>query len=386
MGDPPSRELTSRRLRNLPHLLHKTREMTTLHTLMRWFILGVPVERKAAREPIPDWVLKICLECGMLRAEGEALVPTVMLAPFEHLFIATDRSLKIEAGRDRDLVLAVNPTTWHLYRFMVRKPSRATLDLGAGCGALALAAVAHSESVVATDLNPRATEFASFNARLNGLDRVECLTGKTFEPVAGRTFDLIITNPPFFITPVDRFLFCDNDMDLDQFCRQLVREAPNHLNEGGYLQMMCEWASVRGQSWEERLFEWLDRTGCDAWVFKGHTEEASQYALQRLRELGSEDSPEKQAASYAEWIDYYPGKGCRSDPHRHHCHAPPLGAQLGADRRLPRNAERTIRRFCPASIRSARLSRRTFIRGADLGGQAEDLAPRPTRSATAAAP
>ena len=151
---------------------------------MRWFILGVPVERKAAREPIPDWVLKICLECGMLRAEGEALVPTVMLAPFEHLFITTDRSLKIEAGTDRDLVLAVNPTTWHLYRFMVRKPSRATLDLGAGCGALALAAVAHSESVVATDLNPRATEFASFNARLNGLDRVECLTGKTFEPAS----------------------------------------------------------------------------------------------------------------------------------------------------------------------------------------------------------
>ncbi len=132
-----------------------------------------------------------------------------MLFPADKFIFAADHTSKIDAG-DPDLVLWPNPTSRLLSRFTVRRPSRATLDLGTGTGIQALAAAAHSERVVATDLNSRAVAFALFNARLNGIENVECLCGNGFEPVAGRKFDLIVSNPPFFITPAAQYLFCDN--------------------------------------------------------------------------------------------------------------------------------------------------------------------------------
>ena len=35
-------------------------------------------------------------------------------------------------------------------------------------------------------------------------------------------------------------------MELDQYCRRVAREAPAHLKEGGYLQMVCEWVQIGG--------------------------------------------------------------------------------------------------------------------------------------------
>lgn len=127
--------------------------------------------------------------------------------------------------------MGINPAARHLLRFAVRRPSHATLDLGTGCGIQALAAATHSDIVTATDLNLRAAEFTAFNTRLNGFENVECFTGDRFEPARGRTFDLIVSNPPFILARSRRFLYRDSGWQLDGFCRQLVREAPRHLAE-----------------------------------------------------------------------------------------------------------------------------------------------------------
>jgi methylase of polypeptide subunit release factors len=199
-------------------------------------------------------------------------------------------------------VLWPNPTTRLLQLFSVQRPSRATLDLGAGCGILGILAARFSEQVTATDLNPRAAEFALFNARLNGLESIECLTGDTFEPVAGRTFDLIVANPPFFVTPSSSQMFCENEMELDQYCRKVVREAPSHLNEGGFFQAVLEWVQVTGQSWQERLSEWLEGSGCDAWVLRSYIRDAAGYARERIRETSPDESLSTKMDA---WMQYY---------------------------------------------------------------------------------
>src|SRR5690606_37761458 len=65
--------------------------------------------------------------------------------------------------------------------------------------------------IVATDINPQAVANALYNAeRLRMLDRVEVLRISTespgpfspFEP--GETFDIILSNPPWEVGPVDR--------------------------------------------------------------------------------------------------------------------------------------------------------------------------------------
>jgi methylase of polypeptide subunit release factors len=170
---------------------------------------------------------------------------------------------------------------------------------------LALQAAEHVRKLTATDLNPRAINFAEFNARLNGLENsIECLVGDTLEPVRDRSFDLIVSNPPFFVSPSNRDLFCDNPMELDAYCRRVVREASAHLNEGGYLQLLSEWVQVDGQPWQERISEWLEGTGCDAWILKGYTDHPSQYAQKRIRET-SLDAADPEGRVYSEWVEYY---------------------------------------------------------------------------------
>jgi SAM-dependent methyltransferase len=229
-----------------------------------------------------------------------------MFLHIDGFLVASDHASAID-NKQVEMVLWPNPTSKFLSRFAVRRRSRLTLDLGTGSGILSLDASRYSDAVVATDLNPRAVSCALFNARLNGIENVEVLTGDCFAPVAGRRFDLILSNPPFFITPQGDYLFCENPMDLDGLCRRLVKEAPAYLNEGGHMQMLCEWAQIKGQPWEERIAEWLENTGCDAWVMKGLTQDPEEYAQHRIRETSQD--PSQDAASYADYMNYYRHRG-----------------------------------------------------------------------------
>lgn len=73
------------------------------------------------------------------------------------------------------------------------------LDMGTGSGVGAVVAARHARRVVAVDISPAAVRCARANVLLNRLeDRVEVLEGDLFAPVAGRRFDVVLFNPPFF--------------------------------------------------------------------------------------------------------------------------------------------------------------------------------------------
>jgi len=86
-----------------------------------------------------------------------------------------------------------------------------------------------------------------------------------------------------------------------------VKEAPAHLNEGGYVQMLCEWAQIKDQPWQERVAEWLEGSGCDAWVMKGLTQDPEEYAQQRIKETS--DNSAQDAENYAGYMNYYRHRG-----------------------------------------------------------------------------
>ena len=295
-------ELPSLKLRNSARLRDRVSEPTLLNLLLRWFWLSIPQDAEDATKLVPSWFTDVALSCGLLRQEGKSLTASVMLFPSKEFLTACDPAVLIDA-RDPEFVLWPNPTTKLLYHFTVRRHSRLTLDLGTGNAVQAMAASQHSDQVVATDLNSRAVAYAKFSAQLNGIDNVECLVGDGFAPVEGRKFDLITSNPPFFISPSDHYLFCDNPMDLDGLCRRFVKEAPAYLNEEGYFQLLCEWAQVKGQPWKERILEWLDGSGCDAWVLKGNTQDAADYAQHRIADMAG--TPQQDAELYESYMAYY---------------------------------------------------------------------------------
>ncbi len=73
------------------------------------------------------------------------------------------------------------------------------LDMGTGCGILAILAARNAGMVVAVDINPHAVTCTSRNAELNGVSaKVETRLGNLFEALqAEEEFDLIIFNAPY---------------------------------------------------------------------------------------------------------------------------------------------------------------------------------------------
>ena len=294
------------RNRNRSRLLYLSREATPLGRLFRLFLLGEAVAAGEAAEMFPAWVLDLCFAAGLLRKEGGRLIADVVLQPIDDFLIASDPFPRGVAPRD--LVMGVNASSGRLARAIPANRFEATLDLGTGMGIQALSLAAQSGTVVATDLNPRAVEFAAFNAALNGAANIEFLTGDRFAPVEGRTFDLIVSNPPYVLSPTTRHLFSDNDMELDSFCRTLVGDAPRYLAEGGYLLMICEWVGTRGEPWQQRLGGWFAGCPCDVWVLKDYTYEPSLYVEGMFEDSILKDS-ETTAAAYRRWMDAYRGAG-----------------------------------------------------------------------------
>ena len=122
------------------------------------------------------------------------------------------------------------------------------LDMCTGCGCLAiLMAYALPEAEVsAVDLSADALELAHENVARYGLDeQIDLIQSDLFAGLAGRRFDLIISNPPYVTTasmetlPAEylhepRIALAAGDDGLD-IVRRLLAEAQNYLNSGGIL-------------------------------------------------------------------------------------------------------------------------------------------------------
>ncbi|MBI4850160.1 MAG: methyltransferase [Nitrospirae bacterium] len=241
------RDFPSIRGSDVSLLLSKTGGGTALDTIIRLFLIEVPCDIENMKLAFQPLKLEALAETGLIRITGTSAEAAIKLLPHNDLFITFDQTRMLQTGHRQNYVMGIGSSTLTLSNLTIRKRSRQTLDLGAGCGIHAFMAAKHSERVIAVDLNPRAVQIASFNARLNGLSNVECLEGDLFAPVKGQKFDLVITNPPFVISPETRYIYRDGGLEADQLCRKIVREVPQYLNEGGYCQILCNWIEPHGQ-------------------------------------------------------------------------------------------------------------------------------------------
>ena len=284
-------------------LLRRTAEPLARHTLIRLLTIGVGVTEAAAAAAVEPMALDDWIDLGLLRRTDSGVVANCHIRAFHQDYVCSDFSGAV-AG-PADFVMGVSPSGLTLAGGTVRHEVAASLDLGTGSGYLALLLARHSARVVATDVNPRALNFARFNAALNGLD-IDVREGSFFEPVADDRFDLIVSNPPFVITPRASHLYMHGGLEGDGVSRHIARTAPVLLKEGGYCQFLASWMVTDKADWEERLAGWFADTGCDVWVL--HQPIVSP-ELHTLEWLPTEGRAETAAAEVDEWLAYFASRG-----------------------------------------------------------------------------
>jgi methylase of polypeptide subunit release factors len=274
-----------------------------LATLIRLFVCGQtePLSRVAAAlAPLP---LEAALP--LLEADGDGVRAALELEPYGDWWVVADLSAGMRPGRPLpgDHVLGIGGASSTLAAAALRRPVGSALDLGTGCGVQALHLSTHAERVTATDVLPRALRFAATTAALNGLDW-ELLQGDLTRPVAGRRFDLVVSNPPFVAGPGSTaHTYRDSGRPGDAVCAELVAAAPGLLTDGGHMQFLANWLHVAGEEWEDRVADWLAGTGLDAWVIQREVSDPVAYVNLWLTDA-SED-PQLQPALAAAWLDWF---------------------------------------------------------------------------------
>ena len=289
----------------------RTADGSPLATLVRLFLLQTAVPREHAEQALPGLVEALAAE-GLVATDGDEVRALLDCRPYA----ADDRDLWVVAdltpGLDgaplavtRDYVLGISPASTSLAQLTVREPVRNALDLGTGCGVQALHLAQHADKVVATDVNDRALAIARLNAALNAVP-YEVRAGSLWEPVAGDRFDLIATNPPFVISPAtgDLLVYRDSGLPGDAVVERIVRGAPAHLTEGGWLQVLGNWMVERGRSWDDRLAGWL---GDDvaALVVQREVMDPSAYVELWLKDAGLHGAPDylERYDTWLAWLD-----------------------------------------------------------------------------------
>jgi SAM-dependent methyltransferase len=276
---------------------------TALATLVRLFLLVIPVPIADAEKALGTLSVERCAELGVLTVEDGRAEATCKLLPTRDAIVVCSKQHEYSPTLAGDHVMSVTPSTNLLADLTVRRPVQDALDICTGGGLQALLCARHARRVVATDLNPRALNYAEFSAQLSGIDNIEFREGDLFEPVGDERFDLIVANPPFIISPDDSYAFRDSPLEGDEISRQTVLGAAERLREGGLAFVLVGWGLAAGQQWSEPLRAWVDGSGCDAWLLHHTTAEPLDYAVGFNRPLAPID-PEGYAAAVDRWLEY----------------------------------------------------------------------------------
>lgn len=280
-------------------------------TLVRLFTLGDPVDVADAARALPTLGVDGAAELGLLAFEGDAVVALADLRPYaadeRSWWIASDLA-ELATGRPLtpDHVLGIGGASATLASWTPRPRVDRALDLGTGSGVQALHLLEHAAHVTVTDLSERALAYARFNAALNEAEW-DIRAGSMLDPVAGERFSLIVSNPPFVITPrsgdVPLFEYRDGGASGDTVVADLVRHIGDHLEPGGIAQFLGNWEVTAGADWTERVRGWIEGTGLDAWVVQREVQDPAEYAETWARDGGHHAGTADFDRMCSAWLD-----------------------------------------------------------------------------------
>jgi hypothetical protein len=267
------------------YVIHRTAESSPFNALVRLFLLGIPLVRENVVAALSHLGIQCALESGLIEYVGNSFRAVACLRPWREFFLLSDFLPPPGEPLPSDFVMSnTSASSRLLTKLTIRRRVAKALDVGSGAGIHALLAASHVDQVIATDTSKRALNFAAMNARLNGIDNVSFAEGNFFEPVAGEKFDLIVTNPPFIISPQSGLMFQNAELEGDQVSELILRESPAYLREGGFTVSLISWAHENEEDWASRPCAWVEGSGCDFWLLRATSQDPLNYAVGSLRQ------------------------------------------------------------------------------------------------------
>jgi len=291
-------------------IYRRVRTDSPYNILVQLFWLGREVSEPAIRKNLPGLDIEQLEGIGLLVRQNGAIRSIAKLGPYHELLMASDFEPGIHSELPADHVLGVSAASLTLANVTVRRKVKTALDLGTGAGIQAFLSAPHADHVIGTDTNPRALNFAKFNARLNEINNIEWRRGSLYEPVAEQKFELIVSNPPFVISPESRFIFRDTNLPGDALSEQVVGGVGDRLTEDGFACILFNWYHKDEADWDSRPKSWASNTGCDGWLICFKSTNPLTYAADWLQTSVGQNSPDY-GRFLDEWMAYYEQMGIR---------------------------------------------------------------------------
>ncbi|WP_238162751.1 DUF7059 domain-containing protein [Kribbella capetownensis] len=279
-----------------------------LDTIIRLFLLQHDVPESLALRAFPGIDL---VALGIIAVDGGSARARLDIRPYaeddRQWWVIADLTPGLDGRREpmrSDYALGISSASLSLVNLTVPIKAERALDIGTGSGIQSLHLSNRVNQVVATDVNPRALRLARWTGALNRIE-LDVREGSLFEPVRGERFDLIVSNPPYVISPPgdDQLTYRETGFAGDSLVEQLVRQAPDHLTEGGWCQLLANWTYVRGEDWRDRIAAWTgDRS---AWAVQREQLDPSEYVELWLRDAGAPGTPSytSQYDAWMRWLD-----------------------------------------------------------------------------------
>lgn len=240
-----------------------------LRVLARLFLVLTLVPRTEVEQAFGQSVIDCFRSLGLVQHKdfGDTFCSTVLLAPVQGFFIASDRLVNPDGStlvESPDIVFpAIYQGTLQFLRLLPAVPNGDALDLCAGTGVAAFALSRTSQRAWSVDITGRASLFARFNKALNGCEKVEVLQGDLYEPVGERTFDCIVAHPPYVPSLGFDSFWRDGGLTGDILIQRIVKGMPNHLRPGGYALILAQGVDTHEGTFEERAHQWLGESAAD---------------------------------------------------------------------------------------------------------------------------
>jgi SAM-dependent methyltransferase len=235
-----------------------------LDVLMRLFLDDEPVDAVVAQSRIPAADADALEALGLVRRDDDATGcwrATVRLYPTRDFFVASDLGRRLEGAGPvlaPDAVYpAISESTRAYLDALPATPCKRFVEMCGGTGIAALVASRYADHVWSLDITERATRFAEFNARLNGVDHLTALAGDAYAPVEGLTFDRIVAHPPYVAAAETTMIYRDGGPDGERVTRAILAGLPRHLEPGGSFYCTCFATDREHAPLEQRIREMI---------------------------------------------------------------------------------------------------------------------------------